>query len=289
MIKKINDLLAVLWLSMQEYLDFVWQQVWAKYVFIELNEKTCIYTKDWVSNERDNKSIVENILLAIQLKKTVIWEGEDWVVKDIAHTLLFEDGKLTWISFATGKKIEIKNPLAVTASDLKTLKKEDPTDMIKDIHESLKFDDDDILKTISTELSLVEKKVESINFDWDYILIKTPPITIKCIWSRARTNERIEAWNYILKINLFAQEFNATPVNCILADSWRYYSNHHPHHQWWDRLCLKEFWTITWKVWKQKNLSVIYDVMYEWLCTCNTDSEAHSRVEFYNDLQKCQK
>lgn len=169
------------------------------------------------------------------------------------------------------------------------IKRKDPSKIIKKIHESLTCDDDDIIKTISEELSVLEKKVVSITFEWDFIIIKTPPITINCVWSKANPNEKIEAWNYLLRINLFAREFNVGVVNCILEDAWRSYleNNHHPHHWWWHTLCLDEFSSITGKIWKNKNLTIIYDVMYEWLSTCNTEHWMYDRVAFYNDIQEC--
>ena len=290
MIKKINELLTVLWLNnLQEFFNMVWLETWAKYSFIELNENTCIYTKDWKTVEVENKRIIENIIVAVQIQKKFLWESKKWVVTDVLTNIEYIDWKIKWKSYKSWKTIEIKNPVSVKASDLWFIPRQDPVKLIKDIHESLKFDDEDVIKTISTELALLEKKVVSITFEWDYIVIKTPPITINCVWYNAAPNERIEAWNYILRINLFAPEFNSEVINCILQDAWRDYRehHHHPHHWGWKSLCLSEFWTITWNVWKNKNLTVIYDVMYEWLSTCNTEHWLYDRFAFYNDIQEC--
>ena len=274
---------------MQEYFDIVWKEVWAKYVFIELNENNCVYTKDWKTVERENAWIIDNMIITIQLNKSILWESEDWVVKDVLSNIEYNEWKLLWKSYNTWKEVEIINPQSVQASDLWFIKRKDPVKLIKKIHDSLDFDDEDVIKTISEELSLLEKRVVSITFEWDYIIIKTPPITIHCVWSKANPNEKIEAWNYILRINLFASQFNIDVINCILQDAWRDFHdhNHHPHHWWWNTLCLSEFERITGKIRKNKNLTIIYDVMYEWLSTCNTEHWMYDRFAFYNDIQEC--
>lgn len=274
---------------MQEYFDIVWKEVWAKYVFIELNENNCVYTKDWRTVERENAWIIDNMIITIQLNKSILWESEDWVVKDVLSNIEYNEWKLLWKSYNTWKEVEIINPQSVQASDLWFIKRKDPIKLIKKIHDSLDFDDEDVIKTISEELSLLEKRVVSITFEWDYIVIKTPPITIHCVWSKANPNEKIEAWNYILRINLFASQFNVDVINCILQDAWRDFHDHHhhPHHWWWNTLCLSEFERITGKIRKNKNLTIIYDVMYEWLSTCNTEHWMYDRFAFYNDIQEC--
>ena len=274
---------------MQEYFDIVWKEVWAKYVFIELNENNCVYTKDWKTVERENAWIIDNMIITIQLNKSILWESEDWVVKDVLSNIEYNEWKLLWKSYNTWKEVEIINPQSVQASDLWFIKRKDPVKLIKKIHDSLDFDDEDVIKTISEELSLLEKRVVSITFEWDYIIIKTPPITIHCVWSKANPNEKIEAWNYILRINLFASQFNVDVINCILQDAWRDFHDHHhhPHHWWWNTLCLSEFERITGKIRKNKNLTIIYDVMYEWLSTCNTEHWMYDRFAFYNDIQEC--